>query len=438
MGIRNLFFKNTKQKEVNESEKTMGEILLSQWEQIYTGNAPWLTVRKGGLNGGFRRMNQFNGAKIVAHELANLCFSEQAQFICEDVRSKAFLDKVLNESDFFVQFPAFLEKMFALGTGAIKVFTDSNGVRLDFADARSFIPLNVQNGIVKDGVFTSNFTFSNKSYSFYEIHGFSANNYEISNKLFQNNREVKLSEASEILGNIESKVTISNLRKPLFTCFRPSIANSFSENGLYGISAFANSIDTLKSIDIVFDSLQREFVLGRKRIIVPTSAIRGEYDSDGNKKQFFDTNDEVFQAFSADDKEELKIYDNSTSLRIDEHIKALEQLLNVLCSQVGLSAGSLSYINQTAKTATEVISQNSKSHRTRSSHQSIISQGLASVSENIIALGKALGEIPHGSSEKVEVKFEDSIITDGNSKLDNTLKLFNSGLIDKNEALKRI
>ena len=95
MGIRNLFFKNTKQKEVNESEKTMGEILLSQWEQIYTGNAPWLTVRKGGLNGGFRRMNQFNGAKIVAHELANLCFSEQAQFICEDERTKAFLDKHL-------------------------------------------------------------------------------------------------------------------------------------------------------------------------------------------------------------------------------------------------------------------------------------------------------------------------------------------------------
>ncbi|NLJ16868.1 MAG: phage portal protein [Clostridiales bacterium] len=438
MSLRERLFKIIGKKEVNSAEKTSGENLLWLWNSIYNGTPPWINVRRGGLNGGYRRLNCFNGARVVSHELANLCFSEQAEFKCREGNSKVFLDTVFNKNDFFVQFPDFLEKVFALGMGAIKVFADNDEVKLDFVDANSFIPLKLENGIVKCGAFISRFTISNKSYIFYEIHDFSANNCQIINRLFCENREVPLHNAEEVIGKVAERIEIKNLKKPLFTCFRPSIANYFGQNGLYGISVFAGAIDTLKSIDIVFDSLQREFVLGRKRIIVPTSAIRGEYDENGERKQYFDVNDEVFQAFSADDREELKIYDNSASLRIDEHVKALEQLLNILCAQVGLSSGSLSYVNQTAKTATEVISQNSKSHRTRSSHQKVIAQGLRTVCENILIMGKAIGALPINSSTMVEIEFDDSVITDTDSKLDNALKLFDAGIITKDEVLERI
>ena len=93
----------------------------------------------------------------------------------------------------------------------------------------------------------------------------------------------------------------------------------------------------------MFDSLSREFVLGKKRIIVPAYAVRGEWDAAGNKKHYFDVNDEVFQAMSTSDAEELKITDNTGELRVTEHVQALGELLDLLCMQAGLSEGALSF-----------------------------------------------------------------------------------------------
>jgi A118 family predicted phage portal protein len=205
-----------------------------------------------------------------------------------------------------------------------------------------------------------------------------------------------------------------------------------------GSSVFAGAEDTLKSLDTVFDSLNREFVLGRKRIIVPYYAVRGEYDENGELKRYFDVNDEVFQALSTTDNEELKITDNTAELRVTEHMDAIGGLLDMLCMQVGLSEGALSYKDGTVKTATEVASRNSRTYRTQSFYRSQISAGMAQVAENICLLGKMAGLLSESASESASLMFADGVCEDEGTRIDRAVKLYGAGLISKTRALSQI
>ena len=195
---------------------------------------------------------------------------------------------------------------------------------------------------------------------------------------------------------------------------------------------------TLKGIDTVFDSLSREFVLGRKRIIVPAYAIRGEWDSDGSKKQYFDVNDEVFQAMSTSDAEELKITDNTGELRVDEHVQALGELLGLLCMQAGLSEGALTFKDGTIRTAAEVVSRNSRTYRTQAYYRRMIGEALGRMAQNICVLGKMAGQLPDNAGENASAVFADGAAEDDGTRTDRAVKLYSAGVISRARALSQI
>lgn len=410
---------------------------VDMWKSVYGGGGDWRYARKGGLNGGYRRVKSLGAAKALCSELAALCFSQQMELKLTDPQAQSFVEQTLQQNNFWQCFPLFLEKVFALGSGVIKVYPEKGQVKLDYVQADAFIPTQYDEKGVYGGVAVSLCCDGSDRYLLAERHEKTSGGYRVTNSLYKKRgggdfKEVPL---SELFPDLQEQTDIDGLTKPLFVYFRPAVAG----DDMLGVSVFSGAIDTLEALDTVFDSLEREFILGKKRIIVPTSALKGEYGPDGKLHKYFDTEDEVFQAFSADDKEELKIIDNSGELRVDEHIAALEQLLDLLCMQVGLSAGSLSYHSTTAKTATEVISRNDKTHRTKTAHQQLIREGLIDMVKNILLLGALEGAIsPELAKLEPTVLFSDSVSRDNASKIDNALKLLDAGLIDKNRALGEI
>lgn len=50
-----------------------------------------------------------------------------------------------------------------------------------------------------------------------------------------------------------------------------------------GISVFANAVDQIKSCDVVYDSYVNEFILGRKRILVPITMAKVMMEEDSEK-----------------------------------------------------------------------------------------------------------------------------------------------------------
>jgi A118 family predicted phage portal protein len=411
---------------------------IELWDAVYAGGGEWRYTKKGGIEGGMRRVASLGAAKSLCAEMAALCFSQQADFHFKSELAGRYVMNVLQENGFWRCFPLFLEKMFALGSGVIKCYTQGGKVKLDFLGADSFLPVDYDEKSIKGGVILSSVHKDTGSYILCEVHEQEGSGYTITNLLYdEKGRPVEL---SAVFPNLERQTKIINLPKPLFVYFRPASVNNVGHSPL-GISLFANAIDIIKALDTAFDSLGREFVLGRKRIIVPTSALRPEYDKQGNLRRYFDTSDEVYQAFSSDERDELKIEDNSGTLRVEEHARAIELLLDLLCMQVGLSQGTFTYKNYGSRTATEVTTQGSKTYRTKCAHQQLIREGLIDLCECIIALGRMSGEIPlniGAEDTAAEIAFADGVMADNTAKIDNTVKLYNAGLIGRERALSEI
>lgn len=432
MGLRDFLFGKAPAESAELAGYYTGDI--ARWDDIYRGGGDWRYTRKGGLNGGTRRVAAMNAAKAVCAELSRLCFSEGTELVSADEETQTFLSGVLRDNSFAQRFPDFLEKVFALGGGVIKVYWDG-GVKLDFVTADCFVPTGWDGRGIFGGAFGSRIFRNGRSYILAETQEITDEGCVTENRLFLS--DGRKAELSEVFPALSERSVITGLSKPLFVYFRAA-SGANAQCPVLGSSVFAGAEDTLKALDVVFDSLNREFVLGKKRIIVPYYAVRGEYDEKGDIKKYFDVNDEVFQALSTTDTEELKITDNTAELRVEEHTEALSALLDMLCMQVGLSEGALSYKDGTIKTATEVVSRNSRTYRTQSFYRRLIGEGLSRVAENICLLGKMAGRLSENASENASVMFADGVCEDEGTRTDRAIKLYTAGLISKERALSQI
>src|SRR5690606_6408889 len=238
--------------------------------------------------------------------------------------------------------------------------------------------------------------------------------------------------------DLEEEVRINNFKRSNFVYFKPNLANNFDTSSPLGISIFANALDTLHSLDVAFDSFQREFRLGKKRIIVPASAVRAIPDEHGNLVRYFDANDEVYQAMELSDLDEFKIHDNSVELRVEEHVAAINALLNILAMQTGFSAGTFSFDGKSMKTATEVVSENSKTFKTKQSHEIIIESGIQELIECIVQTAELYGVFEAPSEWETIVKFDDSIAQDANAEIDKEVKKVANGLQSRRRAIMKV
>ena len=230
------------------------------------------------------------------------------------------------------------------------------------------------------------------------------------------------------------EITVS---RPLFAYISNPEANNLSLFSPLGISLYANAVDTLEALDIAFDALVQEIVLGRKRIIVPASATRLFVDTEtGKRVRYFDPSDEIFQAFNPEDAQNIKITDNTVELRIEELRLAVQTLLDVLATQTGFSAGTFSFDGVSMKTATEVISENSKTFKLKQSFENQIKCGVLDLLETIREIGGLYGI--NTSTEEYTMVFNDAVIEDRNSKTNYWLQRYAQGTATLKTVLEEL
>lgn len=448
-GVKSVF----KDKNVPDYEGYYSEF-IETWKQIYKGFPEWRKTTKTGLNPKKERQRDtLNTAKVLCNELSILTFSEQVDITVSDKEYHEYVQNALQDNGFWKNFPDLLELDYAIGGCVLKTYLDDSKVKLDFVDGDMFIPTSWDNRRIHDGVFVSKTVKGKKYYTLFEWQykeivtgedGVQSERITIENHLFMsdNKEEVGVEVSLETLyPKLEVFTYINNVSDSLFSYMRPAVANNIDTDSPLGISVYANALDTLKALDIAFDSFNREFILGRKRIIVPVSAIRSVNDPEhpGKMVRYFDADDEVYQAMKNENQEEIKITDNTMTLRIDDHVKAINALLNILCFQTGLSPGTLSFdAAQGLKTATEVISQNSRTYRTKQAHQNLIKEAIEDTVKNIITLGIAIGDIKAVKEYEVTIGFDDSIIVDENAIIDNNIKLVGARLKSRLKAIMQI
>ena len=407
--------------------------LIELWRSIYGNYPSWSTYQTNGLNGLKTVHRKLTSAgKIISAELASLIWSEQPQLTVSDE-----VQKILDDNNFAEEMQKNIEYFSALGGMAVKGYAVNGEIKLDYVPANRFIPLSYNNQDVIDGQFVDRRTYMGKKFVRLETYKKTENGYIITNELFdENSKQVALATIPDLANLLPETEIITD--KKLFGYVKYPVANNFDMDSPLGISIFANSIGSLEALDTAYDLLNDELVLGRKRIIVPESAMQTIFDPErGSFDRYFDTNDRVYQSLHFDEADSYKITDNSVELRVDQIVAAIDAHLRMVEFQTGFSSGTFSFdVKEGMKTATEVISDNSKTFKTKQAAEDQIDTLIKDTLEIIEAIAE-IYDIKIGESEG-SVLWDDSVIEDRNSKAAYWIGLKNAKLTTNEKALKAI
>ena len=435
---------------------------------IYRGlYTPWHVIPAPTIGNKDRKrtLYRMNMGKAVCAELAGLIWSEGVKIDISDETLQAFVLDVLRKNNFNTKMQEHIEQSAALGGGAIKEYVKfkrkdgqpvpgTERIVVDYSMADQFVPTSWDNAGVTEAVFSSRKSKDGYYYTRLEWHKWNGETYVIKNDLYRAPMKDGSGNNQDILGywyplasmypELQPVTKVEGLETSLFAYYRTPVANNVDDNSPLGVSVYGNAFDTLHALDICFDSFVREFRLGKKRIIVPASAVRVVMDpATGVARRYFDANDETYEALNSDDPEKMKIQDNSIELRVEEHVAAINAFLSILCLQVGFSAGTFTFDTHNGlRTATEVISENSKTYKTIRNFQQQITPAIQRTCENIIALG-ALYEMEYDGKSiaalagdyEITVSMEDAVLEDQSTKYDRAIKLLGAGLISKKTAM---
>ncbi|HBL8440867.1 TPA: phage portal protein, partial [Listeria monocytogenes] len=243
-----------------------------------------------------------------------------------------------------------------------------------------------------------------------------------------------------LFNDIEPVVPLPKFTRPSFIYIKPNIANNKNLTSPLGISVYANALDTLKTLDLMFDSYYQEFKLGKKKVLVPSSFVKTAVNLDGSTSQYFDSTDEAFFLYQGDQDDNGKaIKDISVEIRSTEFIESINAMLRIYAMQVGLSAGTFTFDENGLKTATEVVSEKSETYQTKNSHSQLIEQGIKEMIVSILEVGKFIeaysGDIVE--LDTITVDFDDSIAQDEDTTINRYTNAKNQGMIPLKIALQR-
>src|SRR5690625_2086488 len=180
--------------------------------------------------------------------------------------------------------------------------------------------------------------------------------------------------------------------------------------------------------------------MGQRTVFVDDSMLNTLPDEAGNMpKQVFDPDINVFKSMRmADGKEPVK--DVTNDIRTEQYISAINQSLRTLEMEMKLSVGTFSFDGRSMKTATEIVSENDLTFRTRNEHVYEVEQFIKGVIISTLEFAKAHGlydgEIP--SKEDIGVDFDDGVFQDRAAMLRFYGQAKTFGFIPTVEAIQRI
>ncbi len=417
---------------------------MAIWKEWYRGSVNdfhFYNVKMSDGKTVEKERRTLNMPKKVCEDFSKLEWSEKVEIKLDSKEATKKLLDVLDskENSFSVNFPMFLEKEYALGTMATVEYKKNDKTLIDYIDGDIVLPYKYSNNYI-NGILTISRSIEkqDKAELFYNLITY----HEYENGIYKTLKELYVSKDENILGDeIDFNTIYPGVKEfeeiktehPRFQVWKLPIANNLDTGSPMGISILANHLDKFKSIDIKYDSFNREFVTGKRRILIDKTALKGDVtgvDESGKPimVSYFDTDDEVYVAIKGMDNQPIK--DINFDLRVQPHVDAINTELNYLSSGIGLGNNFYQFDKNGLKTATEVVSENSDTYRTMVHHRIAIYDCLY----DLIATICEMENIPY---TEISINLDDSIIEDTDSIRKQALTEYNSKLISKAEYFRK-
>lgn len=394
-------------------------------------------------------------AKKGAVDIEKLLWSNKCDIkLSTDEKTKQ-LWQVLDskQNNFTIMFPQMIELACALGTTAMVEYKDELGkTRIEYLnDPSCIVPyaydnFNITGFVTFDQwqevernkpVFYTHLTFHEFKKIKNEDTGEIEQKYIKYNELYKSKDVNKLGKEvdfNEKFPNVEELVEYDT-DTPHFQIIKPPLANNMDISNPMGISVFANSIDKLKAIDDKYDSFDREFIDGKRRILVDKTTLKAtpQVNDDGSITQqlFFDRNDRTYVAINGMKDQPIK--DISFDIRYKEHIDSINSELNWYASDLGLGEDWYSFDSNGQATATEIISQNDDAFRTKQNYETVIRDVIIDLVKSICFLeGIELSE------DEIEITMDYSRFENQTAIQQRLEREVNSGITSKVEYRMKV
>lgn len=404
------------------SEKLNWDKYINIWDSWYKGK-----VRKFHnyyIYNGQRKVKMekksLQGAKKVSEDWADLLFNEKVSINLQKDKDTKALNDILRQNNAKVIINQGLEKSFAIGTGALVVSVQNieqednildvtnAKIKFEFVECKKIIPLTWENRKIIECAFVTTKHKKGQTYIYIAMHVLNdKGNYVIKNYMFKGKYSFFVeANDEEKEGFLEEFDTQSDI--PWFSIIKPNICNNIDSETPFGLSVYANAIDTLKCLDNAYDGLDNEVTIGRRRTFIAEEMMT--YD-DGEGKMVFDPNDiSVYRMPKGFNKDSIIEHDDA-NLRADQFISTVNYQLNILSSKVGFGQERYKFDGQAIQTATGVISENSDMFRTIKKHEQMLEDSLITIIKAIAYASTAFGNVNIDASV-VTIDFDDSIIED--------------------------
>lgn len=342
-----------------------------------------------------RPLNSLNVLKSASQALASLMFNERCSIKVNDPKLQNLLDEIFKDNNYYLDQETHLETWIALGSGAIRPYVENDKIKLSWANATEIYPLEANTTQVDQIAISRRLQkIENNNavyYTLLEFHqwgnwttdeqGRKYRPYIITNELYRSGdpntigEQVPLDYVDEYAG-LSPTTTINYLEKPLFAFYRNAGANNKNLVSPLGIGLCDNWFKTVDDINMVHDGFEWEVKTGYRRVSIPRSWVRRQQNMNGHQipedqQYFWDPNDAVFVPVnSKDDTSSFK--DLSINIRNEQYEGAMDFFLRELENDLRLSPGTFTVTPSGVQTATEVVTNNSKTYQTRSSYLTML------------------------------------------------------------------
>lgn len=390
----------------------------------------------------FKRKH-LNMAKKCCEDWANLLLNDKTRIDVDgdsNSETQKFLsgdeteqnEGVLGRSHFWKNGNRAVEREFAQGTVCailqlVNATTDgvslnAEDIKIKFIkDARMIVPLTYDDDEIIDIAIASQFVKNKERYIYLQIYEHQDDDrYLVSNGYYQITETGEgYSQVENMNGEVESYYMPC---KPFFI-MTPNIENNVSDVPL-GLSIYANAIDNLKGIDLAFDNMFNDTLLGKKKVFMTQSSMLMKtdvyVDEQGVKKDRIipDVQGTLEKTLYVNVGEKIDpsappfMQEYNPSLRTQENKDSIQFYLNLFSNSVGLGQSRYKFDVQTMNTATEAKISMKDLTESVWKQRIQIQEVLKDMARSILIIGKEYCGANVDTEAKISIIFDDTMFND--------------------------
>lgn len=422
---------------------------IDTWRQWWKGHVPAVHDLKECASDGTvckRQLASLRMPKHACEDWASLLLNDKTTATLEDAASAEWLlgneDQTggqLRRLEFWPNANRLVELAFRSGTGAfvlsVEGLTVANGtvqrspdakLYLDYDPAECILPITVQHGVITEVAFASEVTADGKSCIYLQTHRLAAKpgggqQYQITNDYFtsadSDSESASYQKAPLPEGVVRSFCTGSDV--PLFAIFSPAGVKNLPGGPGLGMAVFSEAVDAAAHVDLAFDNYRQDIYLGGKKVFYNRRLVRSWVGKDG--REHFATPDalrrqQFYQLPEEDPDAAADWHEYNPDLRVEENSKAVQDALNYFSFKCGLGARRYRFETSGVKTATEYTGDRQDMVQHANRHQIPIEAALIRIFRAMLWAGRDILGEPVDPDAEITINFDDSYITDADTR----------------------